>query len=50
MPDQTAQCITYELIKIFTVLGMPKILHLDQVQNFQGQLTAPTIEWASGPR
>ena len=27
IPDQTAQCITYELIKIFAVLGIPKILH-----------------------
>ena len=47
MPDQTAQCVTYELIKIFAVLGMPKIL---QVQNLQGRLIAPTIEWSSGPR
>ena len=30
MPDQTAQRITHELIKIFAVLGMPKILHSDQ--------------------
>ena len=43
MPDQTAQSVTYELIKIFAVLGIPKILHSDQVQNLQGRLTAPLL-------
>ena len=38
MLDQTAQHITHELIKIFAVLGMPKILHSDQGQNFESTI------------
>ena len=38
MPDQTAQCISHELIKIFAVLGMPKILHSHQGQNFESTI------------
>ena len=38
MPDQPAQCISHELIKIFPVLGMPIILHSDQGQNFESTI------------
>ena len=34
LPDQTAQTITHELIKIFAYFGMPQILHSDQGRNF----------------
>ena len=44
MPDQTTQRITRELIKIFAVLGMPKILHSDQGQNFESTILKQTLQ------
>ena len=44
MPDQTAQRISHELIKIFAVLGMPKILHSDQGQNFESTILKQTLQ------
>ena len=41
MPDQTAQCITNELIKIFVVLGMPNIF---QIQNFESTILKQTLK------
>ena len=41
MLDQTAQCITHELIKIFAVLGMPNIF---QVQNFESTILKQTLK------
>ena len=44
MPDQTAQHITRELIKIFAVLGMPEILYSDQGQNFKSTILKQTLQ------
>ena len=44
MLDQTAQCITRELIEVFAVLGMPKILHSDQGQNFESTILKQTLQ------
>ena len=35
MPDQTAVCITNELVKLFFMLGLPQIVHSDQGKNFE---------------
>ena len=43
MPDQTAERITRELIKIFAVLGMPNILHSDQGKNFESTILRQTL-------
>ena len=43
MLGQTAQCITHELMKIFAVLGMPKMLHSGQGWNFESTIFKQTI-------
>ena len=35
MPDQKADRITKELVKVFSMFGCPDILHSDQGQNFE---------------
>ena len=44
MPNQTAQCITKELVKICSALGPPEILHSDQGRNFASMILRQTLE------
>ena len=44
MPDQTAVCITNELVKLFSRLGLPQILHSDQGRNFESTALKQTLE------
>ena len=44
MPDQTAIRITNELIKLFSMLGLPQIVHSDQGQNFESTVLKQTLE------
>ena len=44
MPDQTAVRITNELIKLFSMLGLPQIVHSDQGQNFESTVLKQTLE------
>ena len=43
MPDQTAECITSELIKIFCTYGPPQILHSNQGRNFESSIFTQTL-------
>ena len=43
LPDQTAVCITGELVKIST-FGHPGILHSDQGRNFESSIFAQTLQ------
>ena len=43
MPDQTAVRITHELVKIFSALGIPIIVHSDQGQNFESAVLKQTL-------
>lgn len=43
LPNQTAQTITPELIKVFAYFGMPRILHSDQGRNFESSLLRQTL-------
>ena len=42
--DQTAPRITAELVKIFSVFGLPEVLHSDQGQNFESTILRQTLE------
>ena len=42
--DQMAQRITTELVKLFSVLGIPEILHSDQGRNFESTILQQTLE------
>ena len=44
MRDQTAARITEELVKVFSVLGVPNILHSDQGQNFESTILKDTLK------
>ena len=44
MWDQTAMWITVELMKVFSVLGVPDVLHSDQGQNFENTILKETLE------
>ena len=44
LPDQTAACITGELVKIFSIFGHPEILHSDQGRNFESSILAQTLQ------
>ena len=43
LPDQKAARITRELIKIFSVLGIPNIVHSDQGTNFESTILRQTL-------
>ena len=38
LPDQTAERISKELVKVFTTFGMPEFLHSDQGRNFESSV------------
>ena len=42
--NQTAATITQELTKLFSVMGLPEILHSDQGRNFESTLLRQTLE------
>ena len=44
MPDQTAVRITNELVKLFSMLGLPQIVHSDQGKNFESAILKHTLE------
>ena len=44
LPDQTANRITAELIKLFSTFGQPDILHSDQGRNFESTVLAQALE------
>ena len=44
IPDQTASCITPELIKFFSTYGPPQILHSDQGHNFESTIFTQTLD------
>lgn len=44
MRDQTAARITEKLVKVFSVLGIPDVLHSDQGQNFESTILKETLQ------
>ena len=44
MPNQTAPTITAELVKVFSMFGLPDILHFDQGRNFESALLRETLD------
>ena len=44
LPDQTAPRITTELIKLFSRLGLPDVLHSDQGCNFESTVLHQTLD------
>ena len=44
LPDQTAVRITAELVKLFSMFGVPEILHSDQGRNFESTILRQTLE------
>ena len=44
LPDQTANRITTEIIRLFAVYGVPDILHSDQGTNFESTIFQQTLE------
>ena len=44
LPDQTAACITGELIKLFSIYGYPEVFYSDQGRNFKSSILAQTLE------
>ena len=44
MPDQTAVRIINELVKLFSMSGLPQIVHSDQGQNFKSTILKQTLE------
>ena len=44
LPNQTADRITKELVKVFSNYGMPDILHSDQGRNFESCILRKTLE------
>ena len=44
LPDQSACTITTALIKLFSVLGMPDVVHSDQGRNFESAILKQTLE------
>ena len=44
LPDQTANRITTEIIRLFAVYGIPDILHSDQGTNFKSTIFHQTVD------
>ena len=44
MPDQKAPRITDEVVKLFSRMGVPEVLHSDQGRNFESALLRQTLE------
>ena len=44
IPNQSAERITKELIKVFSRYGIPDILHSDQGRNFESTILRQTLE------
>ena len=44
LPNQIADSITKELVKVFATYGMPDILHSDQGRNFESSILCQTLE------
>lgn len=44
MPDQKASRITAEVVKLFSRMGIPEVLHSDQGRNFESTLLRQTLE------
>ena len=44
MPDQTAVRIVRELTKVFSVMGLPQVLHSDQGANFESKILKQTLQ------
>ena len=44
LPNQTAVVITTELVKLFSTLGIPEILHSDQGRSFESTLLKQTLD------
>lgn len=42
--DQTAECITAELVKVFLTRCLPKVLHSDQGRNLESTVLQQTLE------
>ena len=42
--DQTAAPITWELVKIFSTIGIPDTLHCDQGRNFESLILQQTLD------
>ena len=44
IPDQTAARITWELVKLFSTIGIPDVLHSDQGLNFESTILRQTLD------
>jgi len=44
MPDQTAARIARELTKVFSVMGLPQVVHSDQGANFESTILKQTLQ------
>ena len=44
MPDQKASRITDEVVKLFSRMGVPEVLHSDQGRNLESALLHQTLE------
>ena len=44
IPDKTSRRISSELVKLFSTLGSPQVLHSDQGRNFESALLAQTLQ------
>jgi len=44
LPDQSACSITTAIIKLFSVLGMPDVVHSDQGCNFESAILKQSLE------
>ena len=44
MPDQKASRITCELVKLFSTMEIPQMLHSDQGRNFESMILSQTLE------
>ena len=44
MKDQTAEHITTELVNLFSLFGMPEIVHSDQGRNFENTILRQTLQ------
>jgi len=44
MSDQTAAWIVRELTKVFSVMGLPQVVHSDQGANFESTIPKQTLQ------
>ena len=44
MPNQTASRIKTELTKVFSVMGLPQVVHSDQGANFESTILKHTLQ------